>query len=433
MIVIPSLVVIGTSFFIKQQNDRLKNLIYSSLFLILTAINLSVVIYMGWRWKALIAVSILILIVSWFFGKHYKKFVVLLGMMTVFALVKFTYNYFTIITATSNWVTQTELDTIEFSKKPNIYLIQPDGYASKTALENAYYNYENDTFYDQLKQNGFLFNHTYRSNYGSTLTSNATLFTAQHHFYNYGNMDNELPNARNLIMGKNPVLSTLKNNGYATTAVLQHRYLLLNHPDVFYDHINITSSELSVLPNYLYNADYVNDLKKFMKTASDQPQFYFIELLEPSHITGKKNVNSDRFQERNQYIKKLKNTNKQLLALIKHIGQQDPTAVIIIAADHGGYVGYNYTRESMLKTTNDMELKAGIFESLYAIRYSKEDFSKPLPKSSINLFPHLFSLLSKDSIPKKDNSSYQIIKSGKEQGVYRYYDNDGNATMEKVH
>jgi len=338
MIVIPSLVVTAVSFLIKQQNDGVKNLIYSSLFLILTAINLSVVIYMGWRWKALIAVSILILIVSWFFGKHYKKLVVVLSMMTLFALVKFTYYYFGTIATNDNWVQPTEITNITFTNNPNIYLIQPDGYASKTALENSHYNYDNDTFYDQLTQKGFLFNHTYRSNYGSTLTSNATLFTAQHHFYNNGIMDNELPDARELIMGENPVLTTLKNNGYRTTAVLQHRYLLLNHPEVFYDRINIKPSDLSVLPNYHYDADYVNDLKTFMNTASNQPQFYFIEILEPSHITGKENPDSNAIQERTNYIHKLEGTNTQLLSIINHIEQEDPKAIIIIASDHGGYV-----------------------------------------------------------------------------------------------
>ncbi len=432
MMVVPSLMILGVSILIKKQSDQLKNFIYSSLFFILTAINLSVVIYMGWRWKALILAGVIILGLSWFLGKHYKKFIVLLGIMIVFSVVKFGFTYITQSSNSNNWVDISVFDNIELKQKPNIYFIQPDGYASKVALENEYYKFNNSSFYNALSTKGFMFNHDYRSNYGSTLTSNATLFTAQHHYYNNGNMESELPEARELIMGKNPVLNLLKNNGYYTTAILQHRYLLLNHPEVFYDRINIETTDLTALPNYHYNADYLGDLKQLMSKANQNPQFYFIEILEPSHITGKKNANSDQFKERNNYIKKLQYTNSQLLELVTNIEQRDPKAIIIIAADHGGYVGYNYTEESMISTTKDIKLKQAIFGSLYAIKIPYTVTSDSLPDTSINLFPRLFNSLSDSSIPDRDNSSYQIIKHGSEKGVYKYYDDQNKSVLQKV-
>lgn len=432
MIVFPSIMIIGIAILIKKQSDQLKNFIYSSLFFILTTINLSIVIFMGWRWKALILSAILILVLSWFLGKHYKKFQLILAIMVVFGVVKFGFTYITQFSNSNSWVDVSVFDNIELKQKPNIYLIQPDGYASKVALKNEYYKYDNSSFYDALSAKGFMFNHDYRSNYGSTLTSNATLFTAQHHYYNNGNMESELPKARELIMGKNPVLNLLKNNGYRTTAVLQHRYLLLNHPEVFYDRINIKTADLTVLPNYYYDANYLSDFKQLMREATDEPQFYFIEILEPSHITGKKNANSDQFKERDNYIKKLTYTNSQLLKLIKHIEQHEPKAIIIIAADHGGYVGYNYTEESMISTTKDIKLKQGIFGSLYAIKSPYAITFDSLPNSSINLFPRLFNSLSESSIPDRDNSSYQIIKHGSEKGVYKYYDDQNKSVLQKV-
>lgn len=436
MIVLPSFIVIGIHYLIKNKNARIKNTVSSSLLIIISSITLSLVIYLGWRWKALILVGIIGIIGSWLFGKHYKKGVLVLGFMTILGFLQLGFYFFADVFSKENWVKESPLIKTEFQKKPNIYLIQPDGYASKVALDNKHYNYDNTDFYKELIDQQFIINHNYRSNYSSTLTSNAVLFTGQHHFYENGNLKNELFNARQVIMGNNPVLEAFKNNGYHTTAILQHRYLLLNHPDVAYDRINISNSELSILPDYELDKDYLNDLKAAVETApNDQPQFYFIEILEPGHITGLKAKNTTVTKERDKYVMDLNETNIKLFHMIDYITDKDPTGIIIMAADHGGFVGYNYTGESYEKSTDDIALKEAIFGALFAIKAPKDfQFYQSNIKSSISLFPTLLSYLAEKPIEttKFNNSSYQLIKNGTQRGIYRYYDEDGNPVTEKL-
>ena len=93
MILIPSMAVRAINHFIRNKSARLKSSFNSSIFIILTAITLSLVIYLGWRWKALILVSIVAIIASWFLGKHYKKSILLLSIMTLLALAQFAVSY----------------------------------------------------------------------------------------------------------------------------------------------------------------------------------------------------------------------------------------------------------------------------------------------------------------------------------------------------
>lgn len=435
MIVAPSLIVLLVNHLIKKQSDRVKNAFNASAVTILTAITVSLVIYLGWRWKGLLLISVITVVASWFVGKHYKKGVLILGLMTVLSILQFAFYFFTDVLQKQNWVTTSPLTTITFQKKPNIYYIQPDGYSAKPALENIHYDYNNDRFYSDLEQRDFYINHEYRTNYPSTLSSNAALFTGQHHFYDQGTLKNELFNAREIIMGNNPVLQTFKNNGYQTTAILQHRYLLLNHPEVAYDRINISSNELSSLPKYKLDKNYLSDLKSMMQSASDAPQFYFVEILEPGHIPGLPYKGSSPIKQREDYISKLNHTSTKLLQMIDHITQQDPNSIIIIAADHGGFVGFNYATQCYEKPINDATLKSSIFRALLAVKAPSEfESCKDHLKSSVSLFPTLFYYLGNKSMKEQnmDNSSYQLIKSGSQGGVYRYYDDHGTSVTEKI-
>ncbi|MBF4985807.1 hypothetical protein FNJ87_16240 [Nonlabens mediterrranea] len=434
-VVLPSIAVIFVGYAIRNRSDRIKNMFYASSLVMITAITLSLVIYLGWRWKALLLLCFFTIIISWFKGHQYKKGVLILIIMCILGILQLAFYLFTSVVFYSSWVEKSTLPDLEFKIKPNVYYIQPDGYANKSSLENHHFHFKNDHFYDEMILKGFLFNHQYRSNYPSTLTSNATLFTGQHHFYDIGKFKNELFNARQIIMGKNPVLETFKNNNYKTTAILQHRYLLLNHPDVYYDRININESELSILPNYKLDKQYFNNLKHAISTADNKPQFYFIEILEPGHITGLKNNDTTIEQERDQYINNLTNINASLKNIVNYINKEDPDGIIIIAADHGGFVGYNYTGESYQNPTVDESLQQGIFGALLTIK-APDNFKSYQEniKSSISLFPTLFSYLAQDSTitQELDDSSYQLIKTGTQRGIYRYYDENGTSVTENI-
>jgi hypothetical protein len=137
-----------------------------------------------------------------------------------------------------------------------------------------------------MQELSFEFNPTFRSNYPTTLPSNSTLFTAQHLYLQYEEMNNELLQARDLILDDHPVLQTFKNNGYETNLILEHFSLVLNDPEVSYDTNHVNNSDLSyLLPNYFLGKAYGGVLEAQILRANENPQFYFVEILHPGHIS----------------------------------------------------------------------------------------------------------------------------------------------------
>ena len=108
----------------------------------------------------------------------------------------------------NDWVDQPDnINEVKFVKKPNIYVIQLDGYANPDELKKTPYSFDNSEFETYIKQEGFKSYSNYRSNYYSTLSSNSSLFTMKHHYYsNPKKAFQEVMNSREIIAGDNPVI-----------------------------------------------------------------------------------------------------------------------------------------------------------------------------------------------------------------------------------
>lgn len=411
--------------------------LYWAYLIINFAIILSLCVYLGWRWKGLILVAVIAIATSFFASKHYKKLVLLVSLMTIFGCIYFCSFYVERVMFNQDWTTPQKFENLTFKKKPNIYLIQPDGFVAMKTAANSRYKWKNLNYYNQLESIGFKINYDYRSNYTSTLTSNSTLFTGQHHFYDKGKMNGELLNARDIIMGENNVLRTLKKNGYQLNAVLEHSYLLLNFPNVAYDHINVDKNEIKILPDYLLGKDVEKDFQDAMlaQNTRKQPQFFFVEILQPGHIPESQPDKTMVDMDRLNYFKSLENVTVILDNMIKLIHVKDPEAIIIVAADHGGYIGFEETSEAFEKTVDDIELKQSIFNPLLAIK-APEDFTpyQDNIKTTVGVFNNIFHYLAALPVPQDtvDNSSYIFIKKGDARGIYKYYNTDGKPVTQKI-
>jgi hypothetical protein len=409
--------------------------LYWSYLFINFSIILSWSIYLGWRWKGLILVAVISIITSFFLAQHYKKFVLLLGLMTCFAVFYFGFFYVERVASWKDWTSTQKFESFVFKKKPNIYLIQPDGFVAKKAAINSLYQWEKGSFYDQLERKGLEINYDYRSNYPTTLSSNTALFTGQHHYFDRGNMEGELFHARDIIMGENAALNTLKSNGYTLNAILEHSYLLLNHPETVYDHLNVKDEDLHVMPDYQLYKDVEKDLYQLMEQNKSEPQFYFVEILQPGHIPAVASAKDGIEKGRTDYLKSLNTVTTILLNMVNSIIKKDPEAIIIIAADHGGFVGFKTTAQAYEAPTTDLELKQSLFNALFAIK-APSDFRtyQENIKSSVGVFPNLFSYLASQPLPidSLDNSSYIFIKKVNARGVYKYYNTDGKPVTEKL-
>jgi hypothetical protein len=355
--------------------------------------------------------------------------------MSCFAVFYFGFFYVERVASWKDWTSTQKFESFVLKKKPNIYLIQPDGFVAKKAAINSLYQWEKGSFYDQLEGRGLEINYDYRSNYPTTLSSNTALFTGQHHYFDRGNMEGELFHARDIIMGENAALNTLKSNGYTLNAILEHSYLLLNHPETVYDHLNVKDEDLHVMPDYQLYKDVEKDLYQLMEQNKSEPQFYFVEILQPGHIPAVASAKDGIEKGRTDYLKSLNTVTTILLNMVNSIIKKDPEAIIIIAADHGGFVGFKTTAQAYEAPTTDLELKQSLFNALFAIK-APSDFRtyQENIKSSVGVFPNLFSYLASQPLPidSLDNSSYIFIKKVNARGVYKYYNTDGKPVTEKL-
>ncbi len=433
-IAIPSIILFVLDYLF-EKNDWDRKKLYFLVFAIISSIAISYIRYRGFHLKALIALGVATIIGVFFLSRFYKTFTLLLAAMFLIGLVSWTPYFLEVFDYEAEWIQDHKWKQQTFKKKPNVYIIQPDGYPGKNTLSQSYYSFDNKAFYDDLEDKGFVFNHDYRSNYSSTLSSNAALFTASHHYHDYNLAHNELPFAREIILRSNPVLEALENNGYKTSLISSSNYLALNHSETAYDQDNIESEHLSYFPKFRSDLEYIGAIRKQLNNIDHtQPKFTFIEILSPSHIAHLKKQTLGKVEERKEYLNNLEEVNPKLKQLITMIKEQDNDAIIILVADHGGYVGLEYTGQVYESVIEDSVLRKSMFSALFAI-HAPADFEsyRMQIKSSVSLFPNLIAYLSDDApATDADDASYIFIKEKGKRQVYRYFDGDGNPVTEKV-
>ncbi|MBZ0328394.1 MAG: hypothetical protein K8F54_12360 [Altibacter sp.] len=339
----------------------------------------------------------------------------------------------------NSWTTQN--DTIEevlFQKKPNVYFIEPDGYSNFSELKKPTYDIDISSFENFLQKRGFSNYPEFRSNYTSTLASNASFFSMKHHYFNNDLKSDEVQNARDIIMYDNPVLRIFKNNGYKNYFVSDSPYLLANRPKTLFDETNFKFWDLSYIDNGIRKnrKDVVSSFKEVFNKQDSEPRFFFIQFIKPWHISGKEGGSKGVDRERELWTERLFEANKILRQIIDEILAKDPQGLIVIMADHGGYVGYNYSDESRTKTS-DPNLITTIFSSNLSIHWPDgiaPSFENELD-SSVNIFRILFSYLSNNEaylLHMEDDSSYILLRKGTEEGIYSYIDDSGNLVFKKL-
>ena len=396
-----------------------------------------ILITYGLKYKILIVSLLIAFCLSIIFYKHFNKIIIFQYLLALFILLRLVPDIYKYITYSDEWMNQPDdIEEVIFKKRPNIYIIEPDGYANFSELGKGYYNYDNSDFENFLKDEDFKLYNDYRSNYVSTLSSNSSMFVMRHHYYNNTNTKSkELYNTREVIAGKNPVISILRKNNYKNFLLLERPYLLVNRPKIYYDYCNINFEEISLLARgFEIKKNVINELDNLITNNTSTNNFYFVSIMKPSHVSVHKNESKGVKKERANYLKDLEASNQSLKKVINIIKEKDNNSLIVIVADHGGYIGLNYSLESAIKQT-DRDLIYSIFTSALAIKWPNETpgFDDKL-NTSVNLFRVLFSYLSDNESYLnylEDDKSYTIIREGAPFGVYEYIDEKGKVTFKK--
>jgi hypothetical protein len=259
------------------------------------------------------------------------------------------------------------------------------------------------------------------------------MFGMKHHY-----QGENVYGAREIIVGSNPVIETFKNNGYKTFLFMENPYLLLNRPTIAYDSCNYSLDEVPWFGfgAFTKNKELITPLEKTIQQQKGERSFYFIEKIAPGHITTFKNQALGKEIERENYLKKLQTANAWLKEIIATIVKNDPNSFIVIAADHGGYVGLDYTKQLFEKQTDEV-LVYSSFSAALAIKWPNNtipDFDTKL-KTPVNLFRTLFAHLGNNAALMEHlqtDKSYSKITENAPKGVYEYIDTDGNVVFEKV-
>lgn len=236
----------------------------------------------------------------------------------------------------------------------------------------------------------------------------------------------DMPNSRDFIAGNNAVIKTLRNNGYKNLFIVQDEYFQQNRPEPSYDYYNLNPDEIPYFSNDNNVKKVVfDDLKAAMDTVKmEGPRFYFVEKLLPHHI----HFAASKEEERDTYIEKIKEVNGWLENTVNYISEKDPTAIIIILADHGGWVGLGSYPEMF--STKDPQQIHSIYSTLAAIKWNgnlKEGMDAEL-KSNVNVFRVLFSVLSENPEYLKyleDDSSYNLQNGTFSKSVRAVIDDSG--------
>lgn len=370
--------------------------------------------------------------------KHVNKIIVFQLLLSIYMLAKLVPNAYRVVTYSYDWQNQNDdILNASFVKKPNVYYLQPDGYVDFDYIKKGYYQYDNDAFKTFLIQNDFVTYSNFRSNYRSTLSSNASIFSMAHHYYNHKTDFQEFTNAREVITVRNPVLDIFKANNYNTNLILDNPYLVVNRPHLTYDYCNIDYSDIPFLSkgnNFI--TDNKTDLLNAIDTNRSFNNFYFVRYPIPGHIHSNKSSSNGKVEERSQYFKDLESSNVWLKEVVTAIVAKDANALIIISSDHGGYVGYDYTGQHR-KKTDDPDLIRSIFSNVLAIRWPNDKIPnyKDELKTSVNLFRVVFSYLSENEAylnSLADDKSFDVISEGAPFGVYEVINEKEDVVFEKV-
>jgi len=394
--------------------------------------QLSYGMFFTFKKKILLGILLLLLLLSLKLSQHYKRLLVLIIVMSLMPLFRVTVHLYEDIRP-MHWTKQPDdIVNVKLRHRPDIYIIQPDGYAGKETMEKPPYSYNND-FFDWLEGNGFEIYDSFRSNYPASLASNASMFAMKHHYFDAVLFPSEeVPNAREVILN-NDVLRILKNNGYETFLLAQDEYFQQNKRRGIYDHYNIKKEDVPfIVPHPQLTRDVSADLEKVPGTDKEKPKFVFIERVLPHHVPlyG----DEGKIAKRDLYIEKVQLANTWLKETIDTIEAKSKDAVIIILADHGGWVGIDSYNE--MYSTKDKSLIYSTFGNLAAIRWSGLDHKRydGNLKSNVNLFRVLFSCLAENTSylnHLEKNESYNIRLGDTFDDVYKLIDENGNIVREK--
>ena len=294
------------------------------------------------------------------------------------------------------------------NEKPDVFLFILDEFAGKYQLKMDF-DYNLNTFNQNLKDRGFSVPNVALSNYPNTAFSMPSLLNMDYLDFLTEEFDEESKDMRipTKLRNQNNVMKIFQTNGYSITtfyagldatgdarivdeklcsngtinADLRKNFVLTYMPITYFNDkllANFQFDKLECAFSYIHN----------FKTNESQPKYIHAHLRLPHHpftYDSEGNYISDEIKEsdKNAYLEQLKFTEKKILELIDEIKNHSPNAVIIVLSDHG------YRPEINWEDPTDKDLVRG-FNVITAIYFPERDVILDENISLVNVFRIFF-------------------------------------------
>lgn len=299
------------------------------------------------------------------------------------------------------------VDNRELINDNDIFLLVYESYSNYETMKN--YGFDNSAKLSFLEKNNFHIYHGVYSLGTPTLSSMSYVF----------NVDREQPFHRKYLAGGGAVQKIVSKKGYQTFAVGLSDYFFrgLSIDEIEYDFIfpaltggasllidAILKGDFSEIVS-LERVDFASYLKqkhKVLKGKHQSPVFLYAHSIYPGHRPWQSQYADDE----NKYIKihlnHIKIANIEIRKDVDKILKYNPSAIIIIAGDHGPFLtktGYGVHANPHEYSINDidrydMQDRYGAF---LAIRWPNEDYSTKHDIAILqDIFPAVFAYLFDD-------------------------------------
>jgi len=317
-------------------------------------------------------------------------------------------------------------DGIEFARTPNVYTILLESYQSPRAMEMVY-GLDIGNFVANLERRSFHVAEQHFSNYPNTVFSLSSMMAMEHHHGRFAAGKLDAIGARELIGGKyyNAVLDVFGRNGYETQYILNADYVFIRGDALGFAYPERTPLQvfkvyqLEPLNRLLGRLDSSYGLEESARMNGESFSTALEERLEIAvesnapHFSVIKPAWTDHSHPYTmwhklgrwpwEYRKSVKEANPKILGLVDLIIERDPTAIIVMTGDHGGWrwrnvwLGKRDLNATLRARPVDGEtLAQDLFGVFFGIRGAGEGECVNRLHSSINVFRCIFSELAED-------------------------------------
>lgn len=333
------------------------------------------------------------------------------------------------------------LETVEFQRTPNVYVVVLESYNSLD-VRRALYGIDNTPLAGTLAELRFTVYDRAYANYWATVFSLSSMFSMQHHYY-AGSVDAADGGRHRQIIGgalPNPVLSAFARNGY--TIDYSQFYSAVYHPGPLLDRFE---PQPALQPLELFPGAYSVVYRLTGWDMWHSPAFQrFLRLPDGMVMpapdsaagpagrpvfsllyTGAEHTGQSVAEEAwiDAYRRIVGRSDAVLIDLLRRLQRDDPAAIVVLVGDHGAWLHRDRwkgpagdpNRNMLERGLAPAEVTRDLFEVFLAVKWPDGTQPPAQVSSPVNLFRELFAVLSGDEgvrgAPAADDSFAYVLVS----------------------